>query len=220
MVHNDWLPASRDGKRQMCMNWLNHATEHKERLEIPQAQIDKLGEVYSAFMTDYMMPSEMRTPFMIGTLKKKEEELIEEMRVFKKRFLTQPPLENRDFNALGLKIPDSEPTSVSDPIGQAEAKITYPASTQLQLHLQHVEGTPYDAKANYGYRIYYDVFGHEDTLPTLGKELRKSKFTRQKKITFTFDEIDRTKKAYFIVKYENSKGKDGPWGPMVWAVIP
>jgi hypothetical protein len=45
-------------------------------------------------------------------------------------------------------------------------------------------------------------------------------FTRKPKHEFDFPEEDRGKSVYFCLRYENSKGDPGPWGPLLHAVIP
>ena len=131
----------------------------------------------------------------------------------KNRFVT-----SEDRVAMGLPIYDTTPTAIGDPTGQAEAGIAYPGRTQLELRIKHISGTP--TIANYGCRIYYGVFADGETPPASGKDLRDSKFTRKKKELFTFDPADCKKTAWFCIRYENSKGAAGPWGPLFSANIP
>jgi hypothetical protein len=56
--------------------------------------------------------------------------------------------------------------------------------------------------------------------PVAGKELPHSIFTRRKKERIDFDQEDSGKTVYFCIRYENAKGKPGPWGPLFSAVIP
>jgi hypothetical protein len=127
---------------------------------------------------------------------------------------------DEDRRMMGLPIYDTTPTPVADPTGQAEAEIAYPGRTQLRLIIQHIAGTPFNPKADYGYRIYYGLYEHGDTPPVSGIELHESRFTRQKKVLFSFTPADSGKTAFFAIRYENSKGKTGPWGPLFSAIIP
>jgi hypothetical protein len=91
-----------------------------------------------------------------------------------------------------------------------------------------------DPRAEYGFRIYYGVMpqggatveaatGPRRELiktPVSGEELPHSRFVRHKKELFDFPAEDSGKKAYFCLRYENSKGKSGPWGPLFSAIIP
>jgi hypothetical protein len=121
---------------------------------------------------------------------------------------------------LGLKPKDTTPTPVADPTGFATATVRYLQKGTLELHIRHLESTPMNAKANYGYRVYYGVYAAGETLPEMGKDLRESRFTRQKKMLFTFEPEDSGKTAYFCIRYENSKGKAGQWGQLFSAIIP
>ena len=125
-----------------------------------------------------------------------------------------------DKVAMSLPVYDRTPTSVAAPTAQAAIEISYPGIAQLLLQIKPISGMTYDPKANYGCRIYFDVYADNQTPPASGEDLRQSIFTRHKKELFTFRPGDSRKIAYFCVRYENSKGVAGPWGPMVSANIP
>jgi hypothetical protein len=56
--------------------------------------------------------------------------------------------------------------------------------------------------------------------PASGDDLPHSVFTRKTRHRFDYSEEDRGKHVYFCLRYENSKGSAGPWGPILSAVIP
>jgi hypothetical protein len=56
--------------------------------------------------------------------------------------------------------------------------------------------------------------------PVSGDELPHSLFTKRRKELFDFPMEDSGKTVYFCIRYENSKGKAGPWGPIISAIIP
>ena len=140
----------------------------------------------------------------------------------------------RDFIALGLKPRDTIRTPVAVPTAQATADVTYPGAHMLMLHIKPVEGTLHDARADYGYRVYYGVLPHggasaEEAAtprrymqksPVNGDELPHSQFVRRKKELFIFPADDSGKTAFFCIRYENSKGQAGPWGTVFSATIP
>ena len=131
-----------------------------------------------------------------------------------------PLVTTEDREIMGLPIYDRTPTSVGLPQGQATAMMTYIGGQILRLHIKHMVGTPADKKANYGCKIYYGVFADSDKQPVTGEDLTKQIFTRRKKEDFTFSPTDVKKTAYFCIRYENSKGQAGAWGPMISALIP
>jgi hypothetical protein len=160
--------------------------------------------------------------------------LIAFMRGLKNRKFFSPPLTDADFVSLGLKPKDTTQTPVPEPVGQAEADVTYPGPHLLKLHIKPLEGTRRDPLFHYGCRIYYGVMPHGGATlkqaaganhylmaaPVQGEDLPRSTLTRRKKETMVFSASDSGKTAYFCIRYENSKGDSGPWGPVFSAVIP
>jgi hypothetical protein len=55
--------------------------------------------------------------------------------------------------------------------------------------------------------------------PKRGEELPYSVFTKKKNKRFDF-EGESGNTVYFCLRYENSKGEAGPFGPILQAVIP
>ena len=147
--------------------------------------------------------------------------LVKACRSYVQGFLAKNPyVSDVERKRMRLTIYDKEPTPVTDPVGLAVANIKYPNKGALELHIQHDDSTPANAKANYGYRIYYGVYSSSDTPPESGEDLRESLFTRQKKQLFIFKPKDSGKTAFFSIRYENSKGKAGQWGKLFSAIIP
>ena len=126
----------------------------------------------------------------------------------------------RDREIMKIPVYDTIRTSVGAPVGQAIVVVSFPGRAQLKVHINHVEDTPYDAKADYGCRVYMKVCAHGETPPAAGTEITESRFTRRKILKYDFPTTDTGKTAYFCVRYENGKGDAGQWGPMVSAVIP
>ena len=188
--------------------------------KVPAETLAALNTAIMKAEVEMKIPAGERNPVSNAKLKDAFDELVAVMRDIKKRYFYAPPLETADFAALGLRAKDTLPTTVAKPLGQAEADVEYLGAGVLQLRIKHVEGTPTDAKADYGYKIYYGAYSDGDKLPANGEDLTKSKFTRRKKEVFEFTPADAKKTAYFCIRYENSKGETGPWGPMFSSVIP
>ena len=127
---------------------------------------------------------------------------------------------NKDREMMSLPIYDTTPTKVGEPQGLATADIAYLGGQVLELIIRHVDGTPFDKKANYGCKIYFGIYADSDPKPQTGEDLTKHRFTRRKKEIFEFSPSDVKKTACFCIRYENSKGVQGPWGAIVSAVIP
>ena len=221
MSGKNYIPTNNHSFLEWLENLMAYASLHCALWFIANPE-SFLSELFEDFKTKLEKASDPNCGKVdLFALKEARKKTEKEARDFVQGFLAKNRfVTNEDRVAMRLPIYDSEPTQVNDPTGQAEADITYPGRTQLELRIKHVTGTQQDANANYGYRLYYGIYAHGETLPASGKDLRESIFTRRKKELFTFQPEDSTKTAYFCIRYENSKGKAGPWGPLFSAVIP
>ena len=217
---NDWLPTRKDLQLVMGKKWNVKVAGNADEWNVPEDIRVRLSAAIEVAERELAIPTGERNPISNARLKTAFAELTAVMRDMKKRYFYNPPLTDADLIALGLKIKDSEPTPVADPVGLAAANVKYPNAGALELHLKHDDAPPADDKANYGFRIYYGVFAAGDTLPVTGDDLHDSVFTRKKKYLFTFNPKDSGKTACFSIRYENSKGKTGQWGKLFSAVIP
>ena len=147
--------------------------------------------------------------------------VVKDIREYVQGYVARNPLVTvEDREIMGLPSYDRTPTQVGPPQGQATAVVEYRGGQVVRLHITHMNSTPADKKANYGCKIYFGVFADSDTQPVTGEDLTKQIFTRRKKEDFMFSPTDVKKTAYFCIRYENSKGQAGAWGPMIAAVIP
>ena len=175
-----------------------------------------------------------RTPVATAQCKAAFEMLAAKMRFIKSHFFLAPPLTPADYVSLALKPHDTTPSAVPPPSGFAEADVSYPGVGALELRCRPVAGQPpLDVRSDYGYRVYFGVMPHGGAsaeaatgqkrelvkAPETGAELPHSQWVRRKKERFYFSG-DSGKTAWFCVRYENSKGETGPWGPLFSAVIP
>jgi len=124
-----------------------------------------------------------------------------------------------DRKLMVLPVFDTKPTPIGEPLGLVTATFKYPSEGALELKLAHLEGTPYDERANYGIKIKCSILSSSAPPPTDVEKMPDSRFTRKKKELYYFDRKDKQKTAHFCMRYENSKGWEGKWGPIVSAVI-
>ena len=218
--NTDWLPSGRKAQLEMAQNWYKHLIQSGNLWFVPETTITDLNVAINEAQNEDNIPASERNAVTNARLNLKFRDLTTMMRDIKRRYFFVPPLTEYEIVALGLKPKDNIPTSVLDPTGQAEAGFTFPGRTQLMAHIKPVESVHTDPRAYYGCRIYYGVYAADAAPPVDGTELRESLFTRRKKELFNFLPKDSGKTAYFCIRYENSKGKAGPWGPMTWANIP
>jgi len=179
--HTDWLPAKREARLEMSKVWAVFIRQKQSVLNVPTGVLESF-EAKSAELERLCAAGKAsRTPAQNTEIKELDDGLSELMRDIKRRYFFVPPLTDANLVTLGLHPKDSIPTPVSVPIGQAKADVTYPGGAQIQLRIQHVEGTPFDDRADYGYKIYYGLYGASATPPSTGKDLGEQVFARHKK---------------------------------------
>ena len=220
MKTSDWFPTKREKQITMAKNWRNVMGENLTLWNVTEDAFTKFCSAIDAFDKELSIPLNDRSRVSNARLRTACNELRVIMRDIKRRYFLLPPLDKADLIALGLKLKDDTPTAVGKPLGVAAANVKYLGKKVMQLYIHHVEGTPLNEKANYGYKIYYGVYADSETPPASGKDLRENTFTRKKKELFTFQPEDTGKTAYFCIRYENSKGEAGPWGQLLSAIIP
>ena len=220
MANADWLPRNRSAQLTMAGTWFQIFSENEGYWKIPEEILTTLNGKVLIATNEMAIPAAERNAISNARLKSAFADLTLVMRDLKRRFIFSPPLTDADIISIGLRPKDREPTPISEPTGQAEGTITFPGRAQLMLRLNHVAGTLRDIRAYYGYRIHFGLYNTTDIQPQNGSNLRESRFTRRKTALFNFSPADSGKTAYFSVRYENSKGDAGPWGPMFSALIP
>jgi hypothetical protein len=152
------------------------------------------------------------------------EAMIADMRDIKKRAFLQPPLTDADLYSLLLTPSDSTKTPIGTPKAVAEADVKRPSVHVLELLIKAVAGSPGVMPSGGASAEDAMSFRRElAVVPTGGKDLPHSTFTRRHSIRFDFDEADSGKRAFFCICVENAKGGfdgTGPWGPLFSAIIP
>jgi hypothetical protein len=129
---------------------------------------------------------------------------------------------------MNIPVIDNTRSPVPEPDNQVEADLTFPGIHMVELvKIRPVSGTPPDARSDYGVRIHFGFSGPPSekfpfrlvNVPKRGEDLPYSVFTKKKKKRFDL-EGESGCTVYFCLRYENSKGDVGPFGPMLSAVIP
>jgi len=231
----DWLPGSRSGQLAMAKNWKMVLEETATTWGVPQTDVNQFSSLIT--MAENILAKATaidRNVIVTAQLNAIFDTLCNRMRDMKRRYFLSPPLDDAGLVALGLRPHDTTATPIPAPMGQATVDVSYPGVSRLRLQMHDVDKAPRDPRADYGFRIYFGILppggaSVEDATGgarylmkpvMLGKDLPHSQFTRRRRIIMDFPQEDSGKTAYFCIRYENAKGEQGPWGPMVSAVIP
>jgi hypothetical protein len=230
MAYNDdWMPGPRSEMLAMCRNWINYMTaERRTAWGVPAAEFTELGTLFGAAQTllQKATDEDERTRVITVECQAAFKALEAKMRFFRNRYFK--PLDGGDWAALGFRQRDLHHSPIPAPESQVEADLTFPGIHMVELRkIRPVSGTAPDARSDYGTRIYYGLSGPPSDkyrfrlteAPKTGGDLPYSLFTRRKNERFDFDG-ESGNRVYFCLRYENSKGEAGPFGPIFSAVIP
>ena len=236
MAHNsDWLSSRREFQLTMAKSWIAVLETNGNAWNVINEDIAELSQLAGeADKTLLKAISSERTTIATAQCKEAFGKLTAFMRNLKTRHFFTPPLTDADFISLELKPKNTAKTPILPPAGQAEAEISYPGVHLLLLRIHPLSGSVIDPRVVHGFRIFYGLLPPGGSTaeqavgplrylmkaPASGDELPNSKFTRRKKELFDFNAVDSGKTAYFCIRYENSKGQVGPWGPIFNAIIP
>jgi hypothetical protein len=205
----------------MVKAWLVIILANLQKWRIPESVLQALGELATSAESALAAAKNetTRTPVATARCRETFDVLTSAMRDMKRRYFLSPPLTDADFVALGLNPPDTTHTAPGVPTAQVMVETYLIGRHELGLKIVYVTGSP-DDPANKGYRIWYSVVAQGETPPADPSGLHESFFTHRKNDRVQFGYEDSGKTAYFAVRVENSSGKQGPWGPMVSALIP
>lgn len=229
MAYKDWLPGKREEQLQMATDWfVVLKTKGKLIWKIDEELIASFEDAMNYAKEELSRPQQLRTSVTNARLKVVFDKLTSMMRDMKRRYFFVPPLTEEDVIALGLKPKDNIATPVGEPTGHAAIEIRRSGMMQLKLNIKHIGTSGGDLRADYGVRIYYSIMPLAQTedekspsgirylkkAPTSGDDLIDSVFTRRKRELFNFHPDDKGNTVFFCARYENGKGKKGPWGPI------
>lgn len=223
MATQSWIPSREHEYVDLCNKWQNvfKIEGITARYNWNTNEVEEVNTKINQFMTTYFNYQSDNSTARRVARDISRREATAAMRLFANTSVRyNPNMNETDKLTLGIRPRDTVRTPVSDPDGIAEADIIYTGRMQLTVRVKHLEGTAQDRRANYGCRIYYGIFPVNAPQPETGKDLRESRFTRLKKELFKFEPEDTGKIAWFCIRYENSRGRAGQWGPLVKAIIP
>jgi hypothetical protein len=164
------------------------------------------------------MDETTRTPVANAACRTAFAALVAAMRDFKKRYILQPPLQDADLVALGLRVPDTHPTPTEPPSAQVRVAPFLVGINQTGCRYEYVSGDP-NGKSNKGRRVYYAIVPPGGAAPTEPAQFPASFYTMRRSDVLNHPFGSSGSTVYFIVQLEHG-GKKGPWGPITSAVIP
>ncbi|MDR0502789.1 MAG: hypothetical protein LBH16_05645 [Treponema sp.] len=236
MSSKDWLPSSRTGQLTMAHIWVNALRGSATAWNVPADMSTKLTQLFNKASEALELAQTAERNMVANQMVRTAfGDLTDHMRDLRRRHFFMPPLTEADWVSLGMRLPDTIPTNIGPPTSVVAAEITYPHKNALSLFITPIDGHRYDERADWGFRIYFGVLPPNPDgvteemmierqylrrVPQNPEELTASHFTRRKRDLIEFPYDNSGKQCFICVRYENSKGDKGPWGPMASSFIP
>jgi hypothetical protein len=217
----DWIPTREQDLVDLCEKW-------KAALEDPakitafgwaEAEVAAVLDKINGFLTARSAYEADDSSAKRLAKDEAKEDAIDTMRDFANSSLRfnkkMTDAQKLDFGIRpGDKTMTSHGTPTSQPDTVVENTVNHFEHKVRALNHETGNGTkPADA---YGVRYAWQVGGEK---PASGEDLPKSKFSRKTNLIVTHTESDKGKPCYYAACYENSKGDEGKWSPVVEAFI-
>jgi hypothetical protein len=184
---------------------------------IPAAKVTELTARYDSWHPAFETMAGPHTK--VDTEHKQNERRAAEgfLRPFIAQYLKFDPVSDEDRTAMGVHNKDTHPTHQPAPVSQPDTDVR-----NTKNHFEHEvralnsSGDAVKPDDAYGVRFGWQLGGER---PATGADLPRSAFKRGVSFLAVYTEADKGKTAYYATCYENSKGDQGPWSPVVEAII-
>jgi hypothetical protein len=175
-------------------------------------------KVFKLAFEDWVNPAK-RTAEKTTALKAAENEFIPVYRQFYTAFIRDSPfVTDVDLTDMGFPLPSSGRHPAPDPTTGVEARVEWLNPGELLIHfkdklLAGIAKPP----GVHGAEFLWDIL---DEPPKKWNDLKNSVFSTRTPIRLFFEPEQRGKTVYFIIRWENTVGKKGPWSEIYKTTIP
>jgi len=221
MAH-DSIPARDSDFDSWFRNLKNYVVEKTSGpnpawTHIPAAKVTELSDRYDAWEPAYTATIGPHDPVKTGAKNSEREASELFLRPFIAQYLKFDPVTNEDRIAMGVHNKDTRPTHQGAPESQPDTDVRNTKNHyEHEVRALNAEGRTKKPEDAYGVRFAWQVGGER---PASGEDLPKSKFRRSTLFRAKYTEADKGKTAWYSTCYENSKGDQGEWSPIVEAII-
>jgi hypothetical protein len=220
-----WLPGRREARLAMTKNWLEVLALKAVPWGVPAVDVTALTALTTeAGNSLAVVLSADCTKVAIAQCKTDFKALIVKMRYIKRRNFTKPPLDDADFAALGLPVPDPTNTAGGEIIDTID--MSFKNDPRPDSHTQYVYFKILGADNRSKYPYHMAVFqryiqGPGDPEPIADKDALWTRdiIVMSSPYVSTFDSADAGKICWYRSRWEAFSGKQGKWS-MIRAMIP
>jgi hypothetical protein len=210
-----------DARIAFTANLIEVSKEHVEDWKLPEDKLSELEEAHTEHKTEfekcYKVP---HTTVDTQTKNAADDAATEKLRTFIAGHLQHNDLiDDAGLKALGLPVYDKTRTEPSDPAEIPDVNVSTPAPRTVRVKFKGKTakrwgGKDKDAKA---IELMYAILDH---FPASLDELTRMIRETRSPIDLVFDESQRGKKLYFVVRWENGPKHKGRWSEIIMVIVP
>ncbi|MDR2773821.1 MAG: hypothetical protein LBC19_03595 [Tannerella sp.] len=230
-TEQDWLKHNHEALYNQGTQTFTYLTDRANRQRLGFAEGTVLGEwldnefepalqAFEAAFTEWKDPSE-RTKTKTARLNEAEKAFKAVYRKLYTGFLRESPIVTDD-DLISMDLPKRssgrKPSPVPDEFPDADADTSQ--IRRITIHFYENKSAHKKAKPAgvHGAEIRWSVFDTQQEVYL--DELTNSSFDTNSPFTLEFTDRQRGKVLYFALRWENTRGEKGPFGPVLNAVIP
>lgn len=220
MIQHDYLPKACEALLTWLLNFLGYLKENLQRFKITEDYVLELETKINEYQQACIKASHPNAG-KADRLERREKAnaLSRIVRKFVNEFLRyNREVTDEDRVLLGLHIADTKPThsEVLPTWPVAYARTIGPRMVRVEYH-DSASTSKAKPAGMHGAEIRHAIL---TAPPTSTEELLHSDFSTRTPYLFTFEENQRGQSVYFCLRWENTRGKKGPWGEILHTIIP
>jgi hypothetical protein len=221
MAHSDWIPAREQDLVDLAEKWVVTLADTAKQTAFGWNATECTAAVgkITAFLTARSAYEADNSTEKRVAKDEAKEDAVDAMRDFANSSIRfNKKMRDEDKLFLGVRPTDTTPTTHGVPTSQPDTDVLNSINhfEHKVRALNHVTGDTSKPADAYGVRYAWQVGGEK---PASGADLPKTKFSRRTTLMVTHTEADKAKTTYYATCYENGKGEQGTWSPIVEAVI-
>jgi hypothetical protein len=219
-MSNDYMPGS-DRKLLIWVQILfGGVTEHAVAWGLdPKSweDITLLIETYKIALDKAEQPNRGKADVLAknnarNTLKKAVRQYVKEY------LIANSAISDDDRERIGLPVHDTHPTPIGEPTTIPLSKVKRLAAGILEWTVTDSEsGKKAKPKGVHGFEFAWGIF---DVVPTDWAQLGKSSFSTRTTLQLSFSGNDRGKTIAYATRWEDNRGRKGPWSDIDNTIIP
>jgi hypothetical protein len=179
----------------------------------------RVAAAIEAYLAAYEAYETVKTPEHRLDKDVKQKAAVSQMRNFANQSIRfNEAMSEQDKLHMGIAPADTTSTAQTAPTSQPDTDVL-PTSNHFEhvvRALNHDTARPVKPEDAYGVRYAWQVGGEK---PGSGANIAKTKLSRKTRFVVSYTEEEKGKTAYYSTCYENSKGDQGTWSPVVEALI-